>query len=756
MGADANYQGTYSRPGEIPPLREEKFTEDDLDAERVEYAKSLWHSQDDLLRGRDRQIEENIRMLLGQHWIAWDELRQRFVDLSEFMSDQEKRWRQLPVINTLPQWFMLLHARLTENPPVVTWQPGPDRIDAMLAEVMDPIFKYLWNESGMIETVDTLMSWMIPSGRAFLKSVIDPMKGDVIPFVGPGEVPLRMGDSQLGMMPHQQVPFNEAGQPQGYYEYSEDGTHKFQPTGDPHIMYEGMLDVEVLSALEARSQWGPKAWHQKAWHMHRTFLTPLEVYERFGVEVEPDVTGPSSESIATLWRIRYSSGLFGSADNRTRSVINNTSDQESEYCSVYELWHQPSKIHSGMERTAESPGGRLMTVVGDKVVRDGPRFAAFKWTSPIRCFDFVKLPGRPSGTSPQESMNGLLRTRDRLYGQLLQHATMAANPIRLYDRDAGLKEGDVQGVPGEEVYVSMSQLKGDPIRYAKAPDLGRDVHESIDRLGVEADRMGQLQGSEGAPPTEDASGELVKELRFNADRPVAPPLRRATIELARMAEDWRQMIPLFWDTEKIIQVAGDDGIPRTITVLPHLFEQGTVNAQPDLESMLPEGRGQRQARVYRMYTDGMFGMPGTPQAIQVYLDLARFPHMARAHRPGGVDRTTAEQNVGKLMEGTPAAQIPIFEWYEHEIFLWVTERFMKSPEFLKLDPAISEQFVEYRYLLQAAQMEKMLRDLMTQGQLAGAAATVAPPALPPGEGGEPGAASGDSPPPGGPAPAMME
>lgn len=130
--------------------------------------------------------------------------------------------------------------------------------------------------------------------------------------------------------------------------------------------------------------------------------------------------------------------------------------------------------------------------------------------------------------------------------------------------------------------------------------------------------------------------------------------------------------------------------------------------------MLPEGRGERQARVYKMWADGMFGDPLSPQALTTYFDLARFPHMSRATKPGGIDRTTAEQNVGKLLQGAPAMQIPVFEWYDHEIHLFVLERYMKSPEFLKLDPATMQQFVVFRMILlqgmveaQAAEAERM-------------------------------------------------
>jgi hypothetical protein len=103
--------------------------------------------------------------------------------------------------------------------------------------------------------------------------------------------------------------------------------------------------------------------------------------------------------------------------------------------------------------------------------------------------------------------------------------------------------------------------------------------------------LGNIAGAEGTPPTADSSGELVKELRYNSDRFVGPTARRSVTELGRMAEDWQVMIPLIWDEQKVIRVAGDDLIASTLTVMPHLFDEGNVNIQPDVESMLPEGRG---------------------------------------------------------------------------------------------------------------------------------------------------------------------
>ncbi len=89
----------------------------------------------------------------------------------------------------------------------------------------------------------------------------------------------------------------------------------------------------------------------------------------------------------------------------------------------------------------------------------------------------------------------------------------------------------------------------------------------------------------------------------------------------------------------------------------------------------------------------------------------------------------AAQNVGKLLQGTPAVQIPILEVYDHEIHLHVLVRFMKTPEYLKTPPETMEQIELYRQRLMRAQMfaaqNAAQRELMMTAPIAAAEAQAA-------------------------------
>lgn len=685
----------------VPPLREQLFAPDAYDAKRIALVKGLWHGQDELLRRRDRQVEENIRMLAGQHWAVFNPYLQKFLDITQWMTDDERRWRQRPVINRVLYWYILTHARLTENPPIITFQPSTgDRMDAELAEVSDTIFKTKWREVGMQEVLDRLMAWMIPGGRAHLMSVVDPRKGDLITYqqparlglLGPDGNPIHGDDGLPIERVVDNVPFDREGNPLA--ELTPDGVNIL---GEPHTEYGGDLRVDVLSCLEVRGQWGPQPWHEKSYHVVRSFLTPEEIHELFGVDAQPEEVG--SDDPGYLRRLLFGSGFFGAASQKPGSEFAETSMQEG-FVEVLSLWRRPCQF-PGMQETPQSNGGRLLVVTKDKVLRDGVRPFRFAAASSVRTFDFVNVPGRPSGTSPQEMLNSINRSGDRMMANILEHSNLVANPVAILDQHSGLQNTEFTNKPGAR--FTATRRPGIPaMEWVPPPNLGRDVYQAFSMLFGEFEKLGNIEGAEGAAPTSDPSGKLITELRYNSDRFLGGTARRTVEELGRMASDWIVILGTLWNVEKVIEYAGEDTVPRTIAVYPELFREGKVNVVPDVESMLPENRAERISRVNQMYQMGAFGQPGTPQAVQKWLEMARFPHLARTAWPGGVHVTTAQQENGKLVRGAQAIEIPVYEWYDHLVHLAVHDNYMASPEFLRLPPPVQTQFVIHRQMHQQA------------------------------------------------------
>lgn len=713
----------------IPPMREAPDQADAYDGQRLDWATQFWNSQNLALLRRDRQIEENIRMLAGRHWSVWNSYHQRWLDVTEWMTDEERRWRQLPVVNRLLYWFMLTHARLTENSPIITFQPATgDRHDAELAEVQDVIFKTKWSEAGLLDALDQMVSWLIPGGHAGLISGVDTSLGELKKWEGDAQIPVRRGDGSMAMESDQPqfadaqgVPFDQNGEPLAFMD--EQG--QMQTTGDAHQEREGDLRVDVLSPLQYRGSWGIDSWHKKWWHVNRSFLTPEEIWQLYGKDVAPDAPMRQGDIGATrIQRLLFGSGYYGAADGRLGSsyAYAETLDQEG-YVQVDSLWVKPMELDNvpGMAKTDENPGGRLLVHTGKEILSDGPRPFAFPYTSPIRHFVFVNLPGRPGGTSPQEMLNSIQRSYNKGYAHSLEHRNLETHPIKVVDRAAGIGD-DVQitNAPGQTIRA-IPRPRIPPIQYIVPPSLSPDHYKLQEDLRNEMDTLGNITGAEGAPPSTDPSGELVKELRFNADRFLGPTSRRMVEELARIAEDWNAIFAGLWTTEKILHYAGEDQVVRTIMVSPDLFRSGRTNVVPDLESMLPEGRGARQQRIAWMYDKGLFGPPGTPGSTRKYLEMANFPHVGRTTTPGGIDFVMANQENGKLVQGEMAVNIPVYPWYNHEVHVSIHRDFMAGPDFLRLDPEVQSQFIIHLYGHEMALAEKI--DQQQREQLTNAAAT---------------------------------
>lgn len=728
---DRRARGSRSMQGQVVPLREDPLQDDGLDRARIEAYQREYDAQTDVLIIRDRQIEYNIRMLCGQQWNVWNSLLGRFQDVVEWLDEDQKKWRQLPVINRLLKWYVSTHTRLTENPPILTWVPGPDRIDQELAEVMDALVKLDWKRANMEAVHAKMMTWLVCAGRAHIVTRIDLNKGEWKPWIAEERLPMIYPDGTPMVDPNTGVPVLT---PQAVPDMpiKADGTPNAVWTpdgpkilGKAHFERKGGISCDAFSPLQVRAQWGPQLWHDKQWHCVQRFLTPEQVFEHYGVEVEPDMVGDDAANIATIERVLYGSGFYGLVRGVAGATGWPDENVKGELCTVYERWERPLPfnerlIGSALEpmmETKESPGGRHMIWTPNAVVRDSAREVRWPNVSPVRCWDFLDIPGRPSGTTPLEMMLSPQRSSNKRTQQIDEHAAVSGSPQRIVYDDGGIDVNSVDNSPTKVYLATRSATGGPAIEWSAPPALSADVYRARDYSDAAIEEIGMTSGTGGEPPTDDPSGELVKELRFDEDRYLGDTSRRAVGEYGRLTLDWKAVYQIMYDEEDIITINGEDNLARTLVVMPYLFKDGVVDVQPDVESMMPEGRGQRQARAYRMWKDGAWGDPNDPKVRDIFLTVSRFPSYGQLSRPGGEDRVMAEQENGRLLAGAPA--VPIAPWQDDEIHLWILEKFMKSPEFWKQRPEIQKAFEFHRmqHLMQLDQkmMQQAAQMMQQQG-----------------------------------------
>lgn len=740
---------------ELPviPIRDQPDVEDHLDQKRVDLVLNRWESQDMAALPYMRMVEEHVRMLSGRQWDVWSELLGRYVDPLRWMSDEERRWRQRPTMDYLGYWFMVTLSKVTENQPIVGWLPADlDELSARLAEAMDPISKKLWDECELNDRLIAACAWVLCGGEAFLMTRPDYEQGEEQELIGPAVLKME----REGMDPIERVieaaPYSAEGEPLAQLVPGDDGLYEgYEVTGDPHKQKKGKLRVDVCSPLEIRAEWGTNIpWNEKRWVIHRWFLPPDAVYDRWGVTVQPNVYPDHGEEATPdyLERMLFGSGYFGSVRSDIESQNTSTNkDLIKGYVCGYTMWEKPS---------AEFKKGRLLVIGNDKVLHDSARpFEKLECAGPIRKIEFVNIPGRPRASTPLEKMVPLQKRLNRVEAQIAEHTNLCTNPVLLVHASAGIDPEDFEARPGLVLEYDGENVAV-PAQWLAPPSLGSDVWRHKEAVREQLFIIGSITGNEGSTPTQSASGELVQQLRFNSDRPLAPMTRSIELATAGVFEDMLAIIPSIWTEEEIIHYAGDDNTVRTMTILPEIFE-GSVSARPVMESAAPESREARQQRITELFSMGAWGDPKSAdpaerqRAITRFLELSRFPDITRAAKPGGVHRMMAEHNLGRLVRGEPAESIPLLRVYDYRVHVEIVENFMAGPDYLSQDPAIQEEIDRFLGILETAEVEankfkiERMANLAAMDAAAGAVVATAggtPPVTPGAEGGDAGDSQG--------------
>lgn len=691
-------------------LRADPREPDANDPLRLAVVRDRWTAQDEAYLNIARTAEEHIRCLAGRQWDVWSDLLGKFVDPLRYMSDEERRWRQRPVLDFLGFWYMVTLSKVTENQPVVGFLPAnADEHSAMLAEVMDPIWKHLFDTCEMPDRIVHAMAWGLATGESYFITRPDFTIGEERELRGPAVLSLESENGPIERV-IEDAPYGPDGTPLAELVPTEDGDADVLYGGDPFTQRKGGLAVEVATVLEVRSEWGNTIpWNRKRWFIHRWFLSPEEVESRYGVKVDPDTYhgGDESGTPGYLERLLFGSGYFGAArgaqgpDFGVQDAGNTTKAKDGLVCG-YTMWERPC---------AEYPEGRLLVIGGDTVLHDGPRPFRTECAGPIRRVQMMPLPGRPVGSTPLEKMVPLQKRLNRIEAQIAEHTNLCTNPILLVNEGSGIDTEEFTARPG--AIIPHRDTQGDAAKWLSPPSLSQDVWRHKADIREHLFTIGSITGNEGKAPTASPSGELIQQLRYNADRPLSPFTRSLELATTGVAEDMLAILPTIWTEEEVIHYAGEDNIVRTVTVTPELFD-GSVRARPVMESAAPETREKRQERVAAMFQMGLFGDPMGEEAKQRFLELSRFPELTRAAKPGGVHRVMATRNLGALLRGAQAEMIPILPVYNLDVHLGVVSEYVAGPDYLALGPQVQEQVTLYLDILQQAQFAQMQERLAVQ------------------------------------------
>jgi hypothetical protein len=510
---------------------------------------------------------------------------------------------------------VLTLSKAIENQTTMSFQPATsDRIDAILAEVMDPVAKTIRHDVQMDARRIRLAGWLLVAGEAYYQTRVDFACGPKRQLIAPAELTLDRGP---GMDPILRtvdaVPYDRAGNPLAKLvpmsDDPESDEYGYEATGEPYEDLEGMLALDVLCPLQVRAQWGQHIpWRDKRWIATESFLTPDQVYEQTGVYCDPDHhIGDDDTGPGYLERMLFGAGYFGPADPAGLVGVNESTEtearQEEGFVRVITMWEKPVKGIS--DPTDENPAGGRLLIVGarrEKVLWDSMRPFKTACAGPIRRAGFIEIPGRAFATTMLERAVPLQRRLNRIEAHIAQHTNLCTDPILFLHEAAGIDTDEFVAKPGLHITHGYNG-PGQPAYFLAPPPLSPDVWRHKADVREQLFVILSMTGNQSQAPTADASGELVEQLRTNADRPLTPLTMSMAIAEAEIMEDALAILPTIWTQEKLIAIAGEDNVVRTVKVTPDMLE-GTINIRPNLESAVVESKDRKHQRLIQIFQLG--------------------------------------------------------------------------------------------------------------------------------------------------------
>ena len=662
-----------------------------------------------------RQVEENVRNLAGYQYDAYIPELQEFVNLAQFFVPSDERWRRFPVFNWLTQRFFLQAiAKLTENPPVLGAMPATsDQRDAESALILDPWLKYQWHRMGMPEKLYHAYGWLLTAGQFVLKPWWDPSAGPSEAWHADAAIQIAGETRVFTDAPYVLNP--ETGEPEPHILKGDDGLPALdgngQPQfGPPHKQPLGDLNVLVIPPTAVILPYGPEQPWEKPWVMHEYYLTPEKVWDRFQVDCTGDVafSGPDDSSDDLLRRMEYTS-YYGNPANPEANIglfFGTGQPEPTEgMVRVIERWDRA---------TPEYPQGRLMISAGHTLASDtiNPYVTPTrdKVVIPFHVFPKPGLPFRQEGHMDLENLIPIARAKNRAKGGMLDASALNEQPIRLVNINAvGDDQDDKLNQPGGILYHNGTAT--DPVKYLQPPQLPAALKDMDAMLTEDLESMAGISAPPSAPVSSDPSGELLREQRFDADRPWGATLRYHSEEHGRFGQTLIDIAAVCQSDERFITIAGEDQIARFLTVRQDIFE-GQVHVRCSPESAVLETRQDKQNRLINLFVT-MSKLP--PDLGQQLARTLNVPDLQRAIQPNAQAYATAQQNIAYMWQTGSVA--PVLPEQDHGTHIQCVHEWQQRPEWQTATPQQQQALRSYETLHQLQQAEQSMR----QAQIAGAA-----------------------------------
>lgn len=472
--------------------------------------------------------------------------------------------------------------------------------------------------------------------------------------------------------------------------------------------------------------------------IHAFTLTLEEVKNQFGDKI-PEDKAPTVVSTHEIMETQYLN-LKGAS-----------SEAMPDSCLVMEAWIKPGASNL-------FPKGGLVIVVDDMVVYKSLEGIPHKHREyPFSKIDDV-LSGGYYSTSVIEDLIPLQKEYNRNRSQSVESRNIISKP-GFFVQEGAVDISKWRSTSGQIIPVKPGFQNPVPIQYQGLPPSHAQDLDNINRDFE--DISGQHQVSKGAAPSGVTAATAISFLQEQDQSFMAPTytsIEQATQKTARQS---LMLAVQYWDEPRLIKAVGIDQVMSVRYLSQSDIKNGT-DIRIEAGSSLPVSKAARNAFFMDLINRGI--IPGDKG-----LELLNLPNMrsyyaiikvdenqatrenirlrqtdpneikqARAMadeqknqflaqmgmmnpQTGQPDESLARQDpvVAQLLDKLDRSMLPVNDWDNHEIHIYIHQRFMKSQAFENMDPAIQQEFIKHVEDHKSAQQSAQLTQLMMGGTTGG-------------------------------------
>lgn len=493
--------------------------------------------------------------------------------------------------------------------------------------------------------------------------------------------------------------------------------------GDLHYEAPTPFHIFVPDVLE-------KSIQRQPYVLHAYTMSIEEVKSRFGDKIDENKT-PTVTSTNEIFETRY------------LNVRTAEQSASPDACLVIEAWVKP-------HATNLLPNGGLVIIVDETVV--------FKDDSGIPYdhgqYPFAKIDNVPSGgyysTSVVEDLIFLQKEINRNRSQVIENRNASAKP-GYFVQQGSVDTNKWTSKPGQLIPVLPGFQNPQPMQIPQLPAYIAQEHDNMLR-DIE-DISGQHQVSKGGAPAGVTAATAINFLQERDDSFMAPVYVSLEDAWEAVASQTLQLIVQYWEQPRIVKATGED-----MAFSAKAFVGADIKDATDVKvergSALPVSRAARQALFMDMMNRGflppdkgleLMELPNMRSYYQLVkkderhatrenIKMANIPvEMVQQaaqdvankkamfmQQAGYQDENQARMDpaTAQILDIFDEPMLPVNDWDNDEVHVFIHQNFMKSQRFEMLDPALQEQFIKH---VQAHKMKIQSQQLtaLMQGGVSG-------------------------------------